>query len=268
MKDIIPDLSRNFFPDAPITKISGEDFGSKFEGMLLRASQSKNEWGIIYNTAIKSSGRINFTLAHEFGHYLLHRIALENGKIECTRQDMFNWNSEYGQREAEANEFASYLLMPRNLFENFIKDKPISLNLLQEVADYFNVSLTAAILKWLQFTDKRAMLVVGIDGFVKWCWSSKKLYKSGVFLQPKKQAIEIPTQSLAMLNNTAIDGKKGVNHKKEVWGFNEEVSEMSIIADSYDMTISLLLFSDDAPSRFAQEEEKSELMDTFDKFKK
>ena len=193
---------------------------------------------------------------------------MENGKIECTRQDMFNWNSEYGQREAEANEFASYLLMPRNLFENFIKDKPISLNLLQEVADYFNVSLTAAILKWLQFTDKRAMLVVGIDGFVKWCWSSKKLYKSGVFLQPKKQAIEIPTQSLAMLNNTAIDGKKGVNHKKEVWGFNEEVSEMSIIADSYDMTISLLLFSDDAPSRFAQEEEKSELMDTFDKFKK
>ncbi|MEQ1789339.1 MAG: ImmA/IrrE family metallo-endopeptidase [Rickettsiales bacterium] len=234
--------------------------------MLLRVSQSKNEWGIIYNTAIKSSGRINFTLAHEFGHYLLHRMALKDGNIKCTRQDMFEWNSEYGQREAEANEFASYLLMPRNLFENIIKKEPISLHLLQEAADYFNVSLTAAILKWLQFTDKRAMLVVGVDGFVKWCWSSKKLYKSGVFLQPKKQAIELPAQSIAMLKDKSINSKKGIIHPSGFLGFNEEAHEMSLIADSYDMTISLLIFPDDAPNKWIQQDEEPELMDSFEKF--
>jgi Zn-dependent peptidase ImmA (M78 family) len=299
IKDIIFDLSRSFFPDAPITKITGENFGNGFEGMLLRVSQSKNEWGIIYNTAIKSSGRINFTLAHEFGHYLLHRMALKDGNIKCTRQDMFEWNSEYGQREAEANEFASYLLMPRNLFENIIKKEPISLHLLQEAAanefasyllmprnlfeniikkepislhllqeaaDYFNVSLTAAILKWLQFTDKRAMLVVGVDGFVKWCWSSKKLYKSGVFLQPKKQAIELPAQSIAMLKDKSINSKKGIIHPSGFLGFNEEAHEMSLIADSYDMTISLLIFPDDAPNKWIQQDEEPELMDSFEKF--
>ena len=73
MENIIFDLSRNLFPDAPITKIEGQDFGNGFEGMLLHVPQSKNEWGIIYNTAIKSSGRVNFTLAHEFGHYLYMR---------------------------------------------------------------------------------------------------------------------------------------------------------------------------------------------------
>lgn len=96
VKDIAADVSRQFFPDSPITKITGEDFSGGFEGMLRRIPNAKNEWGIVYNTAIKSPGRINFTLAHELGHYLLHRLDLENGVIQCKRQDMFRWNSEYG----------------------------------------------------------------------------------------------------------------------------------------------------------------------------
>lgn len=266
VKDIAADVSRQFFPDAPITKISGEDFKGGFEGMLLRVPQTKNEWGIVYNTAIKSPGRINFTLAHELGHYLLHRLDLEEDRIECMRQDMFRWNSEYGQREAEANEFASYLLMPRNLFEDEIRGEEVSLHLMQHVADHFAVSLTAAILKWLQFTSKRTMLVVGDNGFVKWVWSSERLRKSGVYLQPKKQLIELPAQSLAILKDATIDSLTGVMHPAGIWPFNEDVREMTVNADTYEMTITLLLFPDDAPNRWAQQEEESELMDTYEKF--
>ncbi len=266
VKDIATDISRQFFPDAPITRISGEDFSGGFEGMLHRVPQTKGEWGIVYNTAIKSSGRINFTLAHELGHYLLHRMDLENGKIQCKRQDMFRWNSEYGQREAEANEFASYLLMPRNLFEDAIKNEEVSLHLLQHVANYFDVSLTAAILRWLQFTNKRAMLVVGDNGFVKWVWSSEGLRKSGVYLQPRKELIELPAQSLAVRNDAATDSLTGLVHPAGIWPFKEDVREMTLNADIYEMTITLLIFPDDAPNRWAQQDEEPELMDTFEKF--
>lgn len=118
VQDIACDISKHFFPEEPIIHLRAESFSTQFDGMM-RPLQN-GQWGIIYNNAIKSRGRINFTLAHEFGHYLLHREALTNG-IQCGRNDMMGWESAYGRMEAEANEFASYLLMPRNLFEDQIK---------------------------------------------------------------------------------------------------------------------------------------------------
>lgn len=265
IKDIAVDISKQFFPESPITRITGEDFSGEFEGALARVPGTKDSWGIGYNTAITSTGRINFTLAHELGHYLLHRTSLENG-IKCKREDMFRWNSEHGQRESEANEFASYLLMPRNLFEQAMNGEQLSLHLLQHVADYLNVSLTAAILKWLSFTTERAMLVVGKDGFVDWVWSSDSLRKSGVYLQPKKHTIELPEKSLAVRNDADFDNLAGTVHEARVWPFNESVHEMTVHADTYDMTITLLLFSKDAPVRWTQDEEEPETYDSYDNF--
>lgn len=50
-----------------------------FEGASVPAPPGESGWGIIYNSAISSPGRIYFTLGHEFGHYLLHRIAYPKG---------------------------------------------------------------------------------------------------------------------------------------------------------------------------------------------
>lgn len=262
IKDIACDLSKQFFPDTPLTLITGESFSDKFEGMLRPVPLATGQWGIIYNDAIKSRGRINFTLAHEFGHYLLHRATLENG-IQCSREAMFDWDSEYGRREAEANQFASYLLMPRNLFENQLGTNPITLHLFKHIADYFEVSTTAAILKWLEFTNKRAMLVVAKDGFVDWCRCSENLLKSGVYLRPKESPIELPSQSLAAQKNTMFDNETGIHHKKNIWPFKEEVTEMTLIADTYEMTISLLLFDDKRPYEVLDEIDSE---DTFTKF--
>ena len=239
VQDIACDVSKHFFPKNPIAHISGESFSSQFDGMM-RPLQN-GQWGIIYNNTIRSRGRINFTLAHEFGHYLLHREALANG-IQCGRDDMMGWEAAYGQMEAEANEFASYLLMPRNLFENQIKGKTLNLHLIQKVADYFDVSVTAALLKWITFTDKRAMMVVTRDGFVTWARSSDNLFKSGVFLRPKQETIELPSQSLAARKDPFLDNESGIYHDTGIWPFKEGVHEMTLLADSYDMTVSLLLF--------------------------
>lgn len=74
----VPFLAKEFsgqkFPDDPISLVAGENL-RKFDGALYRAPATKKGWGIIYNNGIRSPGRINFTLAHEFGHYLVHRHA-------------------------------------------------------------------------------------------------------------------------------------------------------------------------------------------------
>jgi hypothetical protein len=74
------------FPGDAITMVRGADLPG-FDGALYRAPVGQVGWGIIYNKAVASPGRVNFTLAHEFGHYLLHRAEYPNG-IRCGEQDV------------------------------------------------------------------------------------------------------------------------------------------------------------------------------------
>jgi hypothetical protein len=181
VKNIARALSAQFYPNAPITLVEGQAFSKNFEGALLPRSDNFGEWGILYNSAISSPGRINFTLAHEFGHYFLHR-QLSGDPIYCARRDLWTWDSAYGRMEAEANEFASFLLMPLDDFRLQTEGlRRPSVKDFDRIKDRYEVSLTAVILKWLQTTTKRAMIVISRDGFIDWSRSSDPLYKSGVF---------------------------------------------------------------------------------------
>lgn len=264
VQDLACDISKHFFPSDPLVRVCADTFSTEFDGMMVKKN---GQWGIVYNDAITSRGRINFTLAHEFGHYLLHRADLENG-IQCGRNEMMKWKSEQRNIEAEANEFASHLLMPINIFREKVNGETLDLNLFQNVAEYFDASLTAALLKWVSFTDKRAVIVIAKDGFVKWARSSDSAFKTGLFLRTGKDypPIEIPTLSLAGRKDHFFDNMAGTDHEAGIWPFREGVREATLLADTYDMTISLLLFSDAAPVRYFGEEMPEE--DTFDRFQR
>src|SRR5580704_1984299 len=111
---VAQDYTRQKCPGDPITRVVGADLPG-FDGALYRAPAGKIGWGIFYNNRITSRGRINFTLAHEFGHFLLHRLAYPDG-IQCGEQDLVRWDSEYAQLEQQANTFAANLLMPLDDF--------------------------------------------------------------------------------------------------------------------------------------------------------
>lgn len=247
--DIAKEYSRNVFPEAPITKVDGLDLSRKFEGMLMPVGSNASEWGIIYNKAITSKGRINFTLAHELGHYLLHRRLSPEG-IRCSSRDMGDWRSEHGQIEAQANRFASFLLMPLDDFRQQISGQKIDMELMRRLSDRYEVSITAAILKWLSITDQRAMIVVGKEGFIDWAWSSERLLESGIYYAARQQTIELPSESLAGLLVDEEIAKVGVMHKKGVWQGNEDVYEMTVFAPKSEMTISLLLYPHEGPIRW------------------
>jgi hypothetical protein len=175
------DFSRQVFPDAPITIVKGLALSKGVEGMLMPHPSGSGEWGIAYNETIRSPGRRNFTLAHELGHYLLHRQANPRG-LQCTNRNMADWDEARNRIEGEANTFASYLLMPLDDFRTQIKGRSIDIDVMTELADRYAVSLTAAILKWMTITDKRAMIVVGKEGFIDWAWFQRTAVKVRGFL--------------------------------------------------------------------------------------
>jgi IrrE N-terminal-like domain len=134
------DYSRQCFSD-PITMVKGEALQG-FEGGLFRG---KTAWSIVYNDALQVRGRINFVLAHEFGHYLRHRHELD--EFLCSQRDMIEWDREDQARETDANQFASYLLMPIADFRRQLAGQKVTLDGLAHCAERYGVSLTAAILK-------------------------------------------------------------------------------------------------------------------------
>ena len=260
------DFSQQVFPDAPITMVGGLNLSKGVEGMLMPRPGGSGEWGIIYNETIRSSGRRNFTLAHELGHYLLHRHAHPGG-IKCTNRNMADWDESVTKIEGEANTFASYLLMPLDDFRAQIKGRSIDIDVMTALADRYAVSLTAAILKWMTITDKRAMIVVGKEGFIDWAWSSEPLLKSGVFYRARQEVTELPPAPLAAQEVDWDTGRHGHHHPAGVWPGSEPVREMTVFSPGNEMSISLLLYPDRAPSqREMAELEEEPTLDTFDKF--
>ena len=110
------EYSRKCFPD-PITLVQGAKLDG-FEGALYRSKGVKAMWSIVYNDYLPVPGRIRFVLAHEFGHYLRHRQELD--RFFCTQRDVTQWDPVDAARETDANQFASYLLMPLDDFRRQI----------------------------------------------------------------------------------------------------------------------------------------------------
>jgi hypothetical protein len=230
-----------------------------FEGALVPAPAGKKGWGIIYNNT-QSLGRINFTLGHEFGHYLLHRLRYPEG-FHCSTEDMANWDSEYGQLEQQANEFAATLLMPLDDFRAQIdsRQKP-DLDVLGGCADHYDVSLLAATLRWLQYTSRRSVLVISRDGFILWARSSTPAFTSGLYFKTRGQPpIALPDRSLAAQRTQIHHHTHSTEHNDQVW-FRESCLEQVLFSDQYNFTISLLHFEGAQPC--AEVEEESE-EDTF-----
>ena len=261
VKQLALDFSQHKFPGDPITDVLDGSLRG-FEGALHPAQNGKKGWGIIYNNAISSSGRINFTIAHEFGHYLLHRLKYPGG-IQCTEEDMAIWDSNYNQIESQANSFAANLLMPLDDFRKQIgpRIKP-DLRMIGICSDRYQTSLTASILRWLHYTERRSILVVSRDEFILWSRSSGPAFKTGAFFKTVDMPpIHIPDKSLAAERKVAEKNNGVLEIDAGVW-LKEPCEEMVLFADRYNFTISLLHL-DEATSGF--ESNKENEPDAYDK---
>jgi IrrE N-terminal-like domain len=259
ISEVAKELSVQMFPDDPIIGVGGRTDIDGFEGCLWPAEDKKG-WGIVFNENVKSKGRINFTLAHEFGHYLLHRSQLPNG-MQCGEQDLTDWQLDYKAIENEANNFAAHFLMPLDDYRRQVPENAnVTLDVLGGCADRYEVSLTAATLRWLAYTEKRAVLVASRDGFMLWAKPSEAALKSGAYFKTVGITRPIPRTSAAAQRSAASEQNVEARHAAGVW-FPEPVHELTLFSDRYDMAYSLLLLEDGGsswPKREATDDDADE----------
>lgn len=253
------DYSANRFPDAPIVAVQGRPLG-RFEGALYPVHDGKG-WAVIYNTDV-SEGRRRFTIAHEFGHYLMHRPLLPKG-IECG-EDVVTFASG-DDKEQEADTFAAYLLMPFDDFRKQIDANAVpTLDELSALAERYGVSLISCVLRWLESTNRRSMIVISREEFVLWAKPSKPAFDSGIFIKTRGvPPVPVPAASLVGRRDFADIAREGVAHPAGIWP-REECTEITLHSDKFDQAITILHYGRDSARSFHSDEPPE--ADTFDRF--
>lgn len=220
----------------PIIKVDPVDIKG-FDGALF-ANETRSRWMLLYNNGLASPGRIRFTQAHELGHYILHR--LRRDEFRCSSDDMLSWEEK--NIEAEADLFASFLLMPLNDFRNQLT-ADVDIELLRHCAARYGVSLTAAALKWIACTDESAVLILSRDGFMKWAFSSVTARRNGAFFRTRQSVVQIPAGSIAASQAIAQE-RKGVELPAKLWfphaDRNACLREMKVQSEQFEYIITVL----------------------------
>lgn len=85
------------------------------------------------------ANRKKFTIAHELGHYFLHRDYLDQEAWIIDTRDTILFRHGYSERETEANKFAAEYLMPFDDVREMYQKYPI----VEVLANYYGVSRTA-----------------------------------------------------------------------------------------------------------------------------
>jgi Zn-dependent peptidase ImmA (M78 family) len=125
----------------------------------------RNSTGLItVKESIPELGKKRFVMAHELGHFELHRTKFPF--VNCSDDDFSEWlNSK--PFEVEANYFAAELLMPENIFKKKIEGKLLSKSLLDSLCKEFQTSLTATSLRFVSLRPEYA-LVCSEKSRIKW----------------------------------------------------------------------------------------------------
>jgi Zn-dependent peptidase ImmA (M78 family) len=153
---------------------------AKLEGAEARLTIVGNEAIATISERVKNAHRRRFAIAHELGHFEMHR----DKKELFIDKHLRPWITPRYRFEREANEFASAFLMPRKYFALECYHETPSLEFMDKLSHKFNASLTATSLRFLKFTNQPVSLIFSSEKReVKW------RHYSGAF---KKLGLSIP----------------------------------------------------------------------------
>lgn len=140
----------------------------RIDGAQGRITGTPKNTIISYNEKITLKTKKRFVIAHELGHYELHKNLLINKYPHIdTTKSLSNWYAK-GIHEVEANDFAAEILMPSHLFRTHVKGQNFNFNLIRDVASIFETSLTASLLKYRKLGDFPIAIIFSEKKEVKW----------------------------------------------------------------------------------------------------
>lgn len=145
--------------------------------------------------------RIRFSIAHELGHYFLpsHRERLLLGHSHDSQP---GFKSDKAM-EREADEFAAALLIPRGVLEDCIRKKNfMTLQEIAVLADSLKVSLPAAVIRYVRYTEEPCAVVFSEDNKVLYSIASDEMKAFGLgFI---RRGADLPAKSKGRALSKAV----------------------------------------------------------------
>lgn len=135
-----------------------------FEGGLI-TDDAKSSGIILYNERSPLKRR-RFTIAHELGHFLMpFHVPLDGGQFLCSLEEMYslsrNEQDRRARMEAEANRFASLLLLPPPVFRRDVaRTKDPDLQDIARLSNRYEVSKEATGRAYVTFRDEPMALFI------------------------------------------------------------------------------------------------------------
>lgn len=237
-----------------------------FEGMLARHPRDPEVWGIAYHPTA-SLERQRFTIAHELGHFILHRNLQQ--EFNCDKQSIYTGIEGLRQIEREADDFAGNLLMPGDLLRESIAQQPVDLHLLSALAQRFQVSFEALCIRFIKFTPQRAILIYWDNGFMKYEWRSHSAVRSRTRIRRTDDPQE-PLPGTLAADSSIEQEWDGTDMSAAIWCPEEapymKLREFKHGYGARDRILTLLLLESAEPPRWDRSWQDGEHVDSFDQF--
>jgi Zn-dependent peptidase ImmA (M78 family) len=222
-------------------------------GAEARLTKSPKLSFIRVNNNIHELGRRRFAIAHEIGHLLLHNEPFLFTMCEQNSVVLFH-SSE--QKEIEANSFAAALLMPRKMFESRCRKSSPSLDLVAHLAASFEVSLTAACMRYIEFCPHRCCMAVSTKSKIRY---HRRTADFGYFLQPSEDVLPSSYAADLFAGESIPGGIRSVPAEAWLAGPNIDLSkrilEHSITMPRYESVLTLLWIDADIDRKVTGEDE-------------
>ena len=188
-----------------------DDFGEGFDGRI-RYLAEVSCFAISYRQTgpARSNGRVRFTVAHELGHYYLHRDYLLSGKCHSS---ITNFASNE-QIESEADNFAAALLMPMELFRarvkrlrSFVADLK---DLCKMASNDFQTSITSTVRRYCQADIEPCGVLFSKGGIVQWGQFSQDMQYMGMGCFPFNNQLPADSVTAKMRGDQKCDASGSV----------------------------------------------------------
>lgn len=228
------------------------------KGAVARLVRSKDRARIRVSESVKHRGRRRFCVAHELGHHLMDS---DDGRwVRCLEEDL----EEFGDRrlvEARANLFAAEFLLPDRLLRKQCDVARVNLSVPRTIASDFEVSLTAAAIRFTDLCPEACALVYSVDAAVSWVKRNEGF--RGWLLGRGSRLVAGSVASDLAQRRVVED--RAVEVAARVWLPDEtkrsrEIVEHSVRLESQNAVLTLLWIPVDDED---EEEEESELVESW-----
>lgn len=188
------------------------------EALLIISQGKKNI--ILDNYRARNEKREKFTIAHEIGHYL---IPWHDNLQQC--DNTVNFDSD-DKIEQEANDFASELLVPEEYLLQDLEDKKLTLDLIKNLSEKYNVSLVVMARRILKYSEVEAIALIYYPNGNKYVQMISRAFKGEL-----KEGIikDSSANKLIELYKTSVEIKEILNY--DVW-FKENINNYKIVEES------------------------------------